>query len=103
MEEILDIAKDWKPLGQALRLRAADLDIIASKHPNDIQECLRDTLLAWLLQRYDVQRFGSPSWSSLSKAIESRAGANNPALAKRLTIKHRPCVSLDEGTDHGTT
>ena len=98
MEDILDVAKDWRPLGQALRLRTADLDSIASRHSNDIKECLRDTLLAWLQQRYNVEKYGPPSWGALSKAIEAKAGANNPALARRLATRHRTCVSVDSAT-----
>lgn len=85
MEEVMDIAKSWRQLGQALRLKNVDLECIASKHSNNFVECLRDTLLAWLQQRYDIKRFGPPTRRALSKAIESRAGANNPALAKKLT------------------
>ena len=81
----MDMATTWKPLGQALRLRAADLDTIGSRHPDNITECLRDTLHAWLQQRYDVAKFGPPTWNMLSKAVEQRAGGNNPALAKTLT------------------
>ena len=88
MEKVIDTANSWRQLGQALRLKAADLDSIASRHHgDDITECLRDTLLAWLQQRYSVEKYGPPTWQAMSKAVGLRAGANNPALANKILVK----------------
>ena len=88
VEEIIDVASKWRPLGLALRLKVAELDTISSKNHTDPTECLRDMLLAWLQQRYDTKKFGPPSWRMLCQAIAKAAGGNNPALAKKIAEHH---------------
>ena len=89
MEEVMDVAGKWRVLGQALRLRPSDLDIIEKKYCNsDPTECLRGTLQAWLQQRRNVQEYGPPSWDMLCEAVKKPSGGNNPALAKRIATTH---------------
>ena len=90
MEEVMDVASSWRSLGLALRLKATELDTISIKNHTDPTECLRDMLLAWLQQRYDVKRFGPPSWRMLCQAISKRVGGNNPALARKIADYHQP-------------
>ena len=84
MEEVMDVTAKWKALGGALRLRPTDLDTIEAKHKGDPTECLRDMLLAWLQLKYDVKKYGAPSWDMLSEAVGKRSGGDNPALAKQI-------------------
>lgn len=92
MEEVIDLSKKWRILGMALRLDSAELDSIAGKHNSDSTECLRSVLLSWLQTKYDVDRYGAPTWEILCKAIEGRAGANDPDLAKEIADRH-PYIS----------
>ena len=85
MEAVMDVAAKWKALGGALRLRPPDLDTIKG----DPTECLRDMLLAWLQQRYDVKQYGAPSWDMLTKAVGKRSGGDNPALEEQIATMHR--------------
>ena len=39
VDEVIDLAAKWRPLGFALRLKSAVLDTIYSNHPNDTTEC----------------------------------------------------------------
>ena len=84
MEAVLDVAAKWKSLGQALRVRPAEMDTISATHNNDPTECLRDVLKAWLQQHYDTRRFGQPSWRMLCQAVHRPVGGNNPALAMKI-------------------
>ena len=86
VDEVTDLAAKWRPLGLALRLKSAVLDTIYSNHPT---ECLRDMLLAWLKQQYDINTFGRPSWSMLCTAISKPAGGNDPALARKIAENHK--------------
>ena len=90
MEEVMDVASRWRSLGLALRLKPAELDSISTKNRDDPTEYLRDMLLAWLQQRYDVKRFGPPSWRMLCQVISKRVGGNNPALARKIAEYHQP-------------
>ena len=90
MEQVMDIAARWRPLGEALGLRPADLDTISSRHHTDPTECLRDVILSWLRNCYDTTRFGRPSWRVLCQAIYRRAGGNNPDLARMIAGSINP-------------
>eukprot|EP00731_Ephydatia_muelleri_P007182 Em0003g1430a len=87
-EEVIDLASRWKDLGLALRVKCSTLDTISSKNHYNPEDCLRDTLQAWLQQQYDTTKFGQPSWQVLCKAVENRAGGKNPALAKSIRERH---------------
>ena len=88
MEAVLDIAAEWESLGIVLRITPAELYTISSKNHSDPKKCLRDVLFAWLQQRYDTKRFGQPSWRMLCQAVQKPVGGNNPALARKIAIKH---------------
>ena len=84
----MDLASKWKDLGLALRVKRSTLDTISSNNHCNPEDCLRDTLQAWLQQQYDTTKFGQPSWQILCNAVESRAGGNNPALAGKMRERH---------------
>ena len=84
-EEVIDLASRWKDLGLALGVKYST---ISSKNHDNPEDCLRDTLQAWLQQQYDTTKFGQPSWQVLCKAVEHRAGGNNPALARSIRERH---------------
>ena len=87
MSELIDVIVRWKHIGQAFRLRPAQLDIIESDHTNP-EDCLREILALWLKWEYNTERFGKPSWKLLAYAVHHRAGGNNPALAQMIIKKH---------------
>ena len=87
-KEVMDLASRWKDLGLALRVRRPVLDTISSKNHHNPVDCLGDMLLVWLQGQYDTKRFGQPSWELLCKAVENRAGGNNPALAESIRKRH---------------
>lgn len=88
LEEVMDMASKWKPLGRALRLRAARLDTISSNNHNNHTECLSDMLHSWLQQGYDTKKLGLPSWRLLCEAIHNPAGGDNPGLARKIAGQH---------------
>ena len=88
VEEVMYVAAKWRSLGLALRLKAAELDTISSKNHTDPTECLKDMLLTWLQQCYDIDKFGPPSWRMLCQAISKPVGGNNPALGRKIAERH---------------
>ena len=51
---VADLAGRWKDLGLSLRLRPSALDPIPPANPHSPSDCLREMLLLWLRQSYDV-------------------------------------------------
>ena len=52
--EVANLVAKWKDLGTSLGVRQSDLDTILSTNPHSLNDCLRETLLLWLRQSYDV-------------------------------------------------
>ena len=42
----------------------------------------------WLTQNYNIQRHQLPSYRRLVKAVASKVGGSNPALAKKIADNH---------------
>ena len=51
---VTSLAGRWKDLGFSLGMRAGDLDTILSANANSPNDCLREMLLRWLKQSYNV-------------------------------------------------
>ena len=91
------VTAKWKEIGVALRLAPPDLDTI-EKDNRDSDTCLNKTVGLWLMQNYNTERFGEPSWSVLADAVANSAGGKYPALAD--TIRSRgdfllsPCADI---------
>lgn len=90
MEEILSVKSAYFSLGRSLRLRDSDLKAIreAQLKQSDDEDALNDVLLLWLHQKYNVERFGPPTWRMLVEAVDKKSGGNNHELAKKIASDH---------------
>ena len=84
LEEVIDVAANWKQLGLKLGLGLPTLEI----ENNKPKEFLRNMLKEWLRQNYDEKKYGIPSWTMLCKAVGSPDGGNNKALAVKIAKKY---------------
>ena len=80
----------YHPLGLSLRLQKSDLENIRDKYPGETnaEQALEDVLLLWLDQKYNVKKFGAPTWRILVVAIARKGGGNDPQLAQDIALKH---------------
>ena len=75
----------WKVLGRELGLKSDLLDDINADYQcKGVGECFDQVLEAWLKRKYDVARFGPPTWQSLANAVK-RSG--DPAFADKILAK----------------
>lgn len=90
VEKVVLIKSLYCPLGQALRLRADDLAAICEAHPHESEakQALKDVLQLWLRQKYNVEKFGLPTWRMLVEAVDKKYGGNNHDLAKEIASNH---------------
>ena len=77
--ELLGLASSLNCSWSALR---AILDAYPSE--SDAECALNDMLLLWLCQKYNVEKFGPPTWRGLVKAVDKKTGGNNHQLAKKI-------------------
>jgi len=52
---VTDLTGRWKDLGISLGVRPSDLETILSNNPHSSSNCLREMLLQWLKQSYNVR------------------------------------------------
>ena len=96
-EAVLPLKSVYMALGRSLRLKTADLKLIQEAYPNesDIEQALSDTLELWLQQKYNVERFGPPTWRMLVETVDRKAGGNNHDLAKEIASDHPAAGIVD--------
>ena len=88
MDEIRSIRATYYSIGVALRLRSSDLKAIRQEHSGDDQQALTETLLLWLNQKYNVAKYGEPTWRMLVEAVDRESGGNDHELAKQIAFNH---------------
>ena len=86
--ELLNLAHNWKGVGEALRLHPDLLSRIQANHPTDVTECLSAVLTEWLKKAYNTSRFGPPSWKLVVAAVANPAGGNDRSLADQIALKY---------------
>ena len=96
MEELVTIMSKYYSLGLALRLRDYDLNTVYQAYPNesDNEIALKDVLLLWLHKKYNVERFGQPTWRMLVEAVDKETGGNNHDLAKKVASNHPAGINM---------
>ena len=87
MEEIVLLKSVYYRLGQSLRLDIDALKDIRDAYPND-EEALEEVILLWLKKKYNVEKYGHPTWRMLVEAVDRKRGGNNHELAKKIASKH---------------
>ena len=73
------------------------MDAIQRAFRQDIPQAFTEVLKVFLKHRYNVKKYGPPTWRKLVEAVDSPAGGNNHALAKKLA-EHHP-VNKGGGND----
>lgn len=86
-------AENWENIGEALRLRPNKLERIRQDSTNKV-DCLCGVLNEWLEGEYNTQRFGSPSWKQLVKAVAHEHGGNDCYLAEWIDNKYNGNLHL---------
>ena len=85
--ELLNVAYNWRGVGNALRLHPDLLKGIEADH-SDVKRRLERVLTEWLKKAYNTTRFGPPSWQLLVAAVAHPAGGNDRALAEEIAKRH---------------
>ena len=90
LEEVESVKLTFFPLGRCLRLACDDLKPIceACTDQSTADKALNDVVLLWLHQKYNVGRFGLPTWRMLVEAVDKKTGGNNHELAKQIALSH---------------
>ena len=90
MTEIISIKSIFPTFGRSLRLKPVDLKAICEAYPteSDNNQAFQDMLLLWLHQKYNVERFGPPTWRMLVEAVDKTSGGKYHDLAEKIASNH---------------
>ena len=86
--EVIDVAPNWKGFGRALHLSPSLLNRIAAQPGTNPEECLTETLTAFLKRNYKWDEHGVPSWRMIVEAVGHKAGGRDNGLALRIAECH---------------
>ena len=100
MSEIITAKARFYAIGRALGLPPGELNSIRLSATQDHELQLNDVLLLWLCQKYNVGKFGSPTWRKLVETIDNPAGGNDHRLAKTIALHHPVGKSIASNIDH---
>ena len=64
------------------------MDAVQKAFRQDIPQAFTEVLKVFLNHRYNVEKYGPPTWRKLVEAVDSPAGGNNHALAKKIAKDH---------------
>ena len=85
--EVISIQSHYYQFGIELGLPPREMDAIQKAFRQDIPQAFTEVLKIFLKHRY-VEKYGPPTWRKLVKAVDSPAGGNNHALAKKIAERH---------------
>ena len=112
--EVVSIQSHYYQFGIELGLPLREMDAVQKAFRQDIPQAFTEVLKIFLKHRYNIEKYGPPTWRKLVEAVDSPAGGNSHALAKKIAehykgggndqpqvIKHHP--SAPEETPIGET
>ena len=74
--------------GVYLGLPQRELEAIRTAFSSNVNQAFIEMLLVWLRHRYNIQKYGPPTWRRLVEAVDHPIGGNNHALAKTIAEHH---------------
>ena len=86
--EVVSIQSHYYQFGIELGLPPREMDAVQKAFRQDIPQAFTEVLKIFLKHRYNVEKYGPPTWRKLVEAVDSPAGGNNHALAKKIAEHH---------------
>ena len=91
----ISLAVKWKQLCTSLGLSFDTIRTIKDENANDSEDSLSEGLMQWILQKFNIEKYGLPSWRSLLKTIGRVDQPLFEKLAKEHQVKCMYCVSYN--------
>ena len=84
IDDLLDVLEELT----SIEKKADKLGIALGLSPGRFDPTMESVVQTWLNQEYTTQRHQLPSYRRLVRAVASKVGGSNPALAKRIAAYH---------------
>ena len=86
--EVISIQSSYYKFGIELGLPLREMDAVQKAFWQDIPQAFTEVLRIFLSHRYNIDKYGPPTWRRLVEAVDNPAGGNNHALAKKIAEHH---------------
>ena len=100
--EVVSIQPKYYQFGIQLGLPLQEMEAVQKAFRQDIPQAFTEVLQIFFKQCYNIQKFGPPMWRKLVEAVDSPAGGNNHALAKKIAKDHLTPVETSANHPKGT-
>ena len=94
--EVVSIQSHYYQFGIELGLPLREMNIVQETFRQDVPRAFMEVLQIFLKHRYNVEKYGPPTWRKLVEAVDSPAGGNDHALAKKIAEQHHYSASKDD-------
>ncbi len=87
MNALTDVHPRYYEIGTQLHLKARALAAIKNRSTTDTI-AMYEVVEEWLMENYNTEKFGPPTWKMLVKVVANPNGGNNNSLAKKIANEH---------------
>jgi len=87
-KEMISVVAKWEAIGRGLGIDCGRLELIKEDNPGDATKRFSAILTCWLQRRYNVERFGKPTWRAVVKVVADPAAGDNYALTLSIAEQH---------------
>ena len=87
------VADRWDSVG--IFLGIPYLVIEGCREEHTMEERMRAMVEAWVNRRYDVEKFGQPSWRKLVEAVAHKSGGSHIRQAEMLARNHPTIIPCE--------
>ena len=86
--EVVNIQSNYYQFGIELGLPLREMNAVQKAFRQDVPQAFTEVLRVFLRHRYNIEKYGPPTWRKLLEAVDSPAGGNSHALAKKVAEQH---------------
>ena len=90
LREVVGLQANYYQFGVELALPLQELDAIEKAFHENSNRAFTEVLRTWVMHRYNIEKYGPPTWRRLVEAVD-RVTGNDHELAKKIALNHPAC------------
>lgn len=91
LREVVTLQDSYYQFGVELALPLRELDSIQKAFHEKSNQAFTEVLRTWVMHRYNIDKYGPPTWRRLVEAVDRVTGGNDHELAKKIALNHPAC------------
>ena len=91
LREVVSLQASYYQFGVELALPLRELDAIRKAFHENSNQAFTEVLRMWVMHRYNIEKYGPPTWRRLVEAVDRVTRGNDHELAKKIALNHPAC------------